>query len=268
MNTEHQPDQYPQPRHVFIVLLVTMFVTFTFGLIGVAIGGKTEIFLLEAVIIVPALFFTLKNKYSLVTVFRLKPVNKNIIAISIVIGIAFTIISDEIDRIVQIFFPMPSTIQDAINENLKIHSTSDLIIIIFSAVFLAAILEEMLFRGFVQTSFEDNFDVTKAVMSTALIFTVIHFNPWWGIQMLIFGIILGVLAWKSNSVIPPIIIHLINNCIALIFSNLQPENYQWYLYKDHVNIPILIAAVVIVVYGIKLFYRLCDYSENYGSEIK
>ena len=211
-------------------------------------------------VIVPALIYVFKYKYSPVKLFRLYPVNRNVVAVSIAIGFAFTVVSDEIDRIIQTFFPIPEIIQQALEEALKIDSTSDFIIIVFSAVFLAAFLEEMLFRGFIQTSFENTFDVTKAVMSTTLLFAVVHFNPWWSIQIMIFGIILGVMAWKSGSIIPAIIVHFINNSVALIFANLKPEQYQWYLYKNHVSIPIVLGAVLVTVYGFKLFYHYCDQS--------
>ena len=260
MEIENQNGQYPQVWQVVIVIFITLFLTFILGLIGSLIGVKTELFLLEAVLILPALFFTLRNKFPAVTLFRLRPVNWNVVMASILVGIAFTVVTDEIDRIVQLFFPMPEILRNAIEESLKIQSTSDLIIIIISAVFLAAIVEEMLFRGFVQTSFEYHFDVTKAVMSSALIFTIVHFNPWWAIQVMIIGIILGVMAWKSNSIIPSMIVHLINNGIALIFANSKPEQYQWYLYKNHVSIPILIAAIIVVFFGMKLFYKFCDSS--------
>lgn len=268
MEIENQQDRYPQIWQVMVVILTTFFITFILGLIGALVGVKTELFLLEAVIILPALVFTLRNNFPTVTLFRLRPVNKNVIMASILIGIAFTVVSDEIDRIVQIFFPMPEILRQAIEESLKIQSTSDLIIIIISAVFIAAIVEEMLFRGFVQTSFERHFDVTKAVMSSALIFTIIHFNPWWAIQVMIIGVILGVMAWKSNSIVPAMIVHLINNGIALIFANSKPEQYQWYLYKDHVSIPIVIAAIIVVFFGMKLFYKFCDSSfeeENFDT---
>lgn len=260
MNIENQTDRYPQVWQVFIVIFITLFITFSLGLIGMLIKVKTELFLLEGIIILPALIFTLVNKFPAVTVFRLRSVNMNVILTSVLIGIALTIVADEIDRIVQLFFPMPEILRQAIEESLKIQSTSDLIIIIISAIFFAAIVEEMLFRGFVQTSFEHHFDVTKAVMSSALIFTIIHFNPWWAIQVMIIGVILGVMAWKSNSIIPPMIVHLINNGIALIFANREPEQYQWYLYKDHVSIPIVAAAVLVTFFGMKLFYKFCDSS--------
>jgi len=262
MNPENRADQYPQLKHVFLIIFLTLCLTFGIGLLGAVIGAKTELFLLEGLLILPALVFTWRSHYSLPEIFRLRPVNKKIAGMSAIIGVAFAIVSDEIDRIIQLFFPMPEIFKNAIEASMKIQSTSDFIIIVFSAVFLAAIVEEMLFRGFVQTSFENHFDITKAVMSTSLVFAVVHFNPWWSIQVLIIGVLLGVMAWKSDSIIPPIIVHFVNNAIALVFANLPPESLSWYSYKNHVSIPILIAAILMTIYGFRLYYHFCDLSTS------
>jgi len=258
METEQTSDQYPQIWQVIVVIIVTLVIILGLGVIGTLAGARVELFLLEAFIALPAVAFALYRKFPLVKLFRLRLVNRRTIVASLMLGLAVPIVLDEVDRIVQIFFPMPEAIKQALEASLKFNTTGELLIIIFSAVFLAAIMEELLVRGFVQTSFESHFDVTKAVMSSALIFTIIHFNPWWSIQVMIIGIILGVMAWKSDSVIPPMILHFMNNAIALIFSNATPESYQWYLYKDHVSIPIVVSALVFSVYGMKLFYRSCE----------
>jgi len=262
MNTEPQHEDYPQLREVTIVILFTLLVTSGIGFLSSIFGMRKELFLLEGFIILPALIFTLRNKYPITKLFRLKPVSWQVATVSMIIGLAFTVVSDEIDRVVQMLFPLPEPIGEAIQESIQIQSTADFIIIVFSAVFVAAVVEEMLFRGFVQTSFESTFDVTKAVMATSLIFSVVHFNPWWSIQILVFGIILGVMSWKSDSIIPSAIVHFINNGIALLFSNMEKESYQWYLYNGHVSIPILVIAGFITFYGFKVFYRFCEWSEE------
>lgn len=262
MNSEHDITSYPSIRQVIIVILLTIGIVLLLGLIGTMLGATRELYLLEAVVILPALLFTYKNRFSAVTLFRLRGVNSRVVLISIIIGLGIAVVTDEIDRIVEIFFPMPDAVRQAIEAALKIESNSDLIIIVVSSVIFAAIVEEMLFRGFVQTSFEHHFDTTKAVMSSALLFAVIHFNPWWLIQVIIIGVILGVMAWKSDSIIPPIIVHFINNSLAIVFVNLSPEQIRWYLRGNHVQIPIVLAAIIVTVWGMKLFY---EFTESHDS---
>ncbi len=258
MNTEHEITTYPSIRQVIVVIVLTLGAIFILGLIGTMFGAAKELFLLEAVVILPALIFTFKKKFSAVTLFRLRGVNFRVALISMIIALGIAVVTDEIDRIVQVFFPMPDAIRQSIEAALKIESTTDLIIIVLSTVVFAAIVEELLFRGFAQTSFEYHFDVTKAVMSSALLFAVVHFNPWWLIQVIIIGIILGVMAWKSNSIVPPIIVHFINNSLALVFVNLPPEQLKWYLHGNHVQIPIVLAGIIATFWGMKSFYEYTE----------
>jgi len=262
IETELQRDRYPQVWQVIVIILLTSFITFVFGLIGLLIGADKEIFLLEALMILPALIFAWQNKFSPTVIFRLRPVNIKVIAISIVIAFAVTIISDELDRIFQILLPLPEFIRDALEKSLKIQSPLDLIIVVVSAVFLAAIIEEMLFRGFLQASLEKQIGVKKAIVLSAIIFSFVHGNPWWIIQIIIVGILLGVMAWKSNSIIPTSIVHLINNGMAITFLNVKAEHFSWYHDNEHVSLPILIAAVVVALFGLVLFFRLCDLSSE------
>ncbi len=255
MDNNVKENRIPDFKLVLLVLLATLFLTFIFGAIGALLGAKTGLFLLEAIIIVPALFVTIQQRYSFVAVFRLRPVNLRTIQASILLGLGLTVVIDEFDRLFQLVLPMPEILRQAMEESLKIQTVSEFFIIVFSAVFLAAILEELLFRGFVQTSFEKTFDVTKAVMATAFLFAIIHLNPWWTVQFTLFGTILGVMAWKSNSVFPPMIVHFINNGTALAFSNTNPESIAWYLNGNHVNIFILLIAIFLTVFGMKLLYE-------------
>jgi len=135
----------------------------------------------------------------------------------------------------------------------------DFVIIFVSAVIFAGLFEEMLFRGFVQKTFEKEFNVTQAILITALIFGMMHLNPWWLVQISLFGIFLGIMAWKSNSIIPSMIVHFINNGLSLVLMNTGQENYDWYLYKNQVYIPIILVAIVFTFFGFRLFYKICVY---------
>lgn len=214
--------------------------------------------LAEALIILPAFIYVKYKGYSRVKTFRLNKINSDIFLSSVFIGLSLAIVSDELDRLIALFFPMPDFFERAIIQSLTIHGISDLFVVLSSSVFFAVICEELLFRGFVQTSFENTFDVTKAIMLTALIFAIIHMNPWWTIQIIIVAIFLGVMAWKSDSILPSMIVHGTNNALGVLFINMSETSFSWYLYKDHVHPIILVLALSGLFYGVKLFYRNCD----------
>ena len=259
---EHKNQKYsnfPSQKQALTIIVYTMVLTFISGLVAAELGfNKAQLMLIEVLIILPAFLFIVVKNFSIVQVFRLRPVNIKILLLSVFIGLALTVLTDEIDHIVQLIFPMPEIFSKAIEDTLSVSDTNDLITILSSAVFLAAVCEELLFRGFLQTSFEHSFDITKAIMLTSLLFAIVHFIPWWTIQLIFFATFLGVMAWKSNSVIPPIIAHFINNGTALLFNNLDESFVEWYFWKNHINPIILGLAGLTLIYGLQTFYRYCD----------
>ena len=262
MNSNNQINNYPPAHHVIFVVLFTIVFVFVVSLIGYIIGGKTGLFLLEGLIIVPALAYAVYRKYDLKNIFRLRKVNIQIVLISIFVGFGISFMADGLDRLFQLFFPMPEIFEEQLLESFAIHSVSDFVIIVLSAVVFAGIFEEMLFRGFVQKTFEKEFSITQAILVTSFIFGMIHMNPWWLIQISFFGIFLGILAWKSDSIIPSMIVHFINNGLSIIFINSVQDNDQLFLYQNNIYIPLIIAVCFITFFGFKLFINICDKSQH------
>jgi membrane protease YdiL (CAAX protease family) len=78
----------------------------------------------------------------------------------------------------------------------------------------AGICEETGFRGYMQTPLEDRFGARWAIFTSAVVFTVFHLNKGWaGLGMVPIvlgaGLLLGMLAWTSGSLIPGMIGHTI-----------------------------------------------------------
>ncbi|MFH1052620.1 MAG: CPBP family intramembrane glutamic endopeptidase [bacterium] len=81
---------------------------------------------------------------------------------------------------------------------------------------IPAIAEETLFRGFLQSSLEQEYNPAKAIVITALIFSFLHINPIGLIPLIGIGIYLGFVAFATNNLILPMLIHFINNALAII----------------------------------------------------
>jgi uncharacterized protein len=261
MNSNNQINNYPPVHHIVFVVLFTIFFVLAISIVGYLVGGKTGLFLLEGLIIVPALVYVVLRKYDLKNIFRLKKVNFQIVLISIIIGFGISFIADGLDRLFQLFFSMPEIFEKQMLESFVIHSISDFAIIVLSAVVFAGVFEEMLFRGFVQKTFEKEFSVSQAILITAFIFGMIHMNPWWLVQISFFGVFLGIMAWKSDSIIPSMIVHFINNGLSIIFINLVQEN-DLFFNRSEVYIAVLIVALFITFFGLNLFFKICDRSKH------
>ena len=250
-----QGNSFPQMKDVAIVLAFTFGLTIVAALIGALFLGTTELLLTEIIIILPAIFFVRSHKQDHVRVFRLFLPGKQVIFSSLLIAFGTIVLTDELDRLIQKFFPMPDFLLESLEELMKIDSTSELFIIVFSAVIVAGLCEEMLFRGFVQQAFENKMDAARAIVYSSLIFAIVHFNIWTALQITILGLVLGYMSWRSDSIIPSAILHGLNNGMAVLFINLGEERTAWYSTGDHVGFIWIASAAVALFFGFKLFER-------------
>jgi membrane protease YdiL (CAAX protease family) len=86
------------------------------------------------------------------------------------------------------------------------------IVVIVSAV-SAGVCEETGFRGYMQCPIEKRHGAMIAILISTILFTLIHLNKSWslaGMVPIVFGagLLLGLLAWSSQSLIPSIIGHV------------------------------------------------------------
>lgn len=93
----------------------------------------------------------------------------------------------------------------------------DAITLGLALIVLGPLAEEMLFRGLLQGSLERRLGGWSAVIVSGLAFAVLHgqlrFLP-----MGLFGILLGYVVWRTNSLFAGILAHAVNNSMVLILS--------------------------------------------------
>ncbi|MBP3481866.1 MAG: CPBP family intramembrane metalloprotease [Alistipes sp.] len=86
---------------------------------------------------------------------------------------------------------------------------------ILVTVVLAPLFEEFLCRGIILESFRAKYGVTVAWIVSSLFFSAIHGQITSMVNALIIGSILGFVCIRSRSVLSSIILHSLNNCLAL-----------------------------------------------------
>lgn len=212
---------------------------------------RWAIILSEALILLPLSTIVVRRGISLPEAYRLRPVTATILRDTILIGLGVTILVDELDRLVATIFPLPENIVQGM-EFLTFASPVEALLVILGAVLLAPLVEEIVFRGFFQGQLERGYrDPTKAILFSSLLFTILHFNPWWSLQIYLLGMVLGYLAWRTGSIWPSFVIHALNNCLALWFANAPEESFTWYAPNGHVFPLWLLVAGAMLYLGFK-----------------
>ncbi|MDO9548983.1 MAG: type II CAAX endopeptidase family protein [Candidatus Marinimicrobia bacterium] len=204
---------------------------------------------------IPIFIWAKKYQADMRRLLRLNPVALSAVAASVPLAIGLTIVTDELDRIAQSLVSVPAEFSK-IQEIMTITDPFSAFVIIGVVIIIAPFVEELIFRGFFQRILEYRLkDITKAVLYSALTFAIIHFNPWWVVQIYIIGVFMGYVAWRTDSIWISFILHAINNGIAVIFTHLPENSIGWYEWRGHVSPTILVAGVLLLAGGIRWFIR-------------
>ena len=205
----------------------------------------------QTIMLVPLIIYLRFKKLPLFSSIRFKILKSSTLKSVTLFSTGLIILSDEVDRIIQLFIPTPEYVLD-LNNLLKPESFLGGVLLFVAVVILAPLGEEIIFRGFLQQTLEKQWkDITLAILFTALIFSLIHMNPYWFIQIYLLGIILGFLAWKTKSIIAPLILHSLNNSMALLLSLLDLQHNSLYIWNGHVSPWVLVFALLSVFFGFK-----------------
>ena len=251
-----------EPKTAFIIVFLSILSAFLAGGVITWFGMSYEeshqkiitfiSFIVGQVLMVVPLFVFLKfKKLPLFHSVRFKVLKYSTIKPIILFSTGLIILSDEVDRIIQLFVPTPEYVLD-LNYLLKPDSFLGAILLFIAVVILAPLGEEIVFRGFLQQILEKHWkDITRAILFTSLIFSLIHMNPYWFVQIYFLGVILGFLAWKTKSIIAPLILHSLNNSMALLLSSLELQQNNFYIWNGHVAPWILIFACFSIFFGFK-----------------
>lgn len=104
-------------------------------------------------------------------------------------------------------FPTP----DWLAELMKSMFTKSLII---TAVLAAPLLEEILLRGIVLDGFLKQYNPTKAIVWSAVLFGLMHLVPVQVVNAFVLGLVLGWLYYRTGSLWPGICLHFVNNALS------------------------------------------------------
>lgn len=168
------------------------------------------------------------------------------------LAISFVVLSDQISSLTQEFFPLSEDLLEGFADLVRAEGWQQWTIKLLGIGIGAAVSEELLFRGFIQNALlQKARNRRSAILWTAFLFTILHILPL--PTYLIAGLVLGVAALASGSILVPILIHCINNLAALAMLNLADMESL----ADPVWIPaeILLPALAIFVLTMGFYIR-------------
>jgi uncharacterized protein len=122
------------------------------------------------------------------------------------------------EKLKDIVEPAKQLVEEMFRTLVSAHSVPELLLVVLVVSITPAIVEELLFRGLVQSSLERRTSPTRAAIWTGVIFGLFHFNPFALVPLVVLGCFFGILRMRSKSIVIAMTLHFINNGLAVVVS--------------------------------------------------
>ena len=157
-----------------------------------------------------------KTGASFSEVFPLSPIRPVLLLPMAIMVVGMSILLSEMDNLFRLFLPAPEWLikmmKNIVAGKTNFWRSFALIVVI------APLTEEPLFRGLILRGFLKHYSKTKAILVTAILFAIIHLNPWQFLGALLLGLIFGWWFVQTRSLIPCLFGHAVANAFPLIIS--------------------------------------------------
>lgn len=106
--------------------------------------------------------------------------------------------------------------------------TDNPVVMIITAVIMAPIFEEIIFRGIIQKGLiNKGVKPWKAIVFASIIFGLVHGNPWQFVGAVLLGCVLGLVYYKTKSLLLPMLLHAFNNlCSSILIFYTKNESFS------------------------------------------
>ncbi len=111
---------------------------------------------------------------------------------------------------------------DDLSEQLKMmeqmmyaHTDGFMVGLILMVAVVPGVVEELMFRGYIQTRLAERWHPALAIVISAVLFSMAHLDPVHMLGVIPLGLWLGAVAWRADSVLPAMLCHAANNTLAV-----------------------------------------------------
>lgn len=156
------------------------------------------------------------------------------------------------------FVPVPQAMaemQETMAEMIANFLRSDNVLLlgVFHIGVVPAICEEIMYRGYIQRAFEKSWGIIAAILISGAIFGAYHLQISNFLPLATLGVFLAYLTYISDSLVPAMVAHFVNNGGQVIASNFYPEMLDEQITPE-MDIPVLLIILSLALTTGILYY--------------
>ena len=213
----------PTPGWAFLLFLTVLVLNIVINAVLLATVPDLGILLGELLaILIPTALAVLVLRVDARTTLRLRLPSTTDLLLALPLAASLVVINDQLSNLTSQVFPIPEEFRENIVSLLRAETAYEWIVRILGLAVGAAVAEEVLFRGFIQKSLERSWlGRAGAILITSSLFAVMHVMPQGLASYTLAGVVLGITAIATDSILIPILIHAVNNASAIMLLNLS-----------------------------------------------
>ncbi|MEX0700875.1 MAG: ABC transporter permease subunit/CPBP intramembrane protease [Planctomycetales bacterium] len=208
----------------FVLIMLLQFAAFKI-LHAATVAGvdMLRLMMIQQLVIIatPALLMGVMLTTSPRRTFRLRMPSLGMLAIAAALPFVLHPLSFELQASLSWFFPpLPAEIA----RTLKLATgNASLWLVLLAFAVAPAICEEVAFRGFILSGFHSTRRTWLALALSSLTFGVMHMIPQQVFNASLLGLVLGLIALRSGSLVPAILFHFLFNALAVLHGRVGAE---------------------------------------------
>jgi sodium transport system permease protein len=171
---------------------------------------------------VPPLFMALLLTSNPLATLKLRWPGWGMMLVGLVLPVALLPITLELVRSLNWFFPPMPPGMDRVMEGMA-NNTVPVWLSLLAFAVAPAVCEELAFRGFIQTGLQRARQTWVPIVVSAVLFGIIHLIPKQIFNAALLGLVLGLLAYRSQSLWPGVLFHLIYNGLQVAGTRLDAK---------------------------------------------
>ena len=210
-----------------MILVLSFFVNFSLGGVPDSFLAFTKVSVAQLLttVLVPALFMAVMLSKSPRKSLRLNTCSVPIACAAVVMAICFHPLFMVFREFVMVVYPMTGDMTgfESAFENILAGAPGIWAILLVMAI-LPAVIEELAFRGFILSGLESLKNKWQAIAIASLFFGLSHSIIQQSIITGVVGIILGIIAVQTRSILPCILYHATHNSLTVLLSQAQSHH--------------------------------------------
>lgn len=148
------------------------------------------------------------------------------------------------------------------SSSLEMNTPLEAVLGLFVIGIVAPITEELVFRFGILEGFRQK-GYLKAVLLSGLAFALMHMNPEQTFYQFLLGVVCAMAAFKSNSIVPAILIHAFNNLFSFVVG-------QWAWFNESLEhlfnqTWFVLVAILLFVAGVFVTLKLANLCQKFGN---